>query len=80
MDGNVILWGISISADFLNIQLTQIKVYEIQELSSDQNPVPEEFYVQSISIGKKNILAGLKNGDVYELSLFTDEEATNAGF
>jgi hypothetical protein len=41
--------------------------------------VPEEFYVQSISIGKKNILAGLKNGDVYELSLFTDEEATNAG-
>ncbi len=35
--------------------------------------------MQSISIGKKNILAGLKNGDVYELSLFTDEEATNAG-
>ena len=32
-----------------------------------------------MTIGKKNILAGLKNGDVYELSMAMDEDDSSPG-
>ena len=70
MDGIVYLWSVKNTENKNKFDIKNLYVYE---LNNKDEPTTSNLslsnHVQSICIGKKSILAGLKSGDIYELTL-----------
>ena len=68
IDGRVNLWRI-VPLPQSAFQLELVESYAIANMDAQQAVTLSEYYVQSINIGSRFILAGTKSGDVYELLL-----------
>ena len=66
VDGKAIIWQVGSSA---SIQ----KVFEFSIYSGKEQAVPVKFHIQSVCIGKNEIIVGTRSGEIYEFTCNSEE-------